>query len=134
MRIINLGPLVFYIEGKPQFDEHKVGKWMYFFKDKERVAGLCKAAVEQGIVLEAKHGDAPDGVSCFYLKCDDMESHKKVIQFFLDNDMIQKTKTGKLYNISFKLDDQTRAGEYGEMFKSEIKLEQFLDLYTGEWK
>ena len=62
-----------------------------------------------------------------------MESHKKVIQFFLDNDMIQKTKTGKLYNISFKLDDQTRAGEYGEMFQSEIKLEQFLDLYTGEW-
>lgn len=134
MRIINLGPWVFYIEGKPQFDEHKVGKWMYFFKDKERVAGLCKAAVEQGIVLEARHSDAPEGVSCFYLECDDMESHKKVIQFFLDNDMIQKTKTGKLYNISFKLDDQTRAGEYGEMFQSEIKLEQFLDLYTGEWK
>ncbi len=43
MRIINLGPWVFYIEGKPQFDEHK---WMYFFKDTERVAGLCKAAVE----------------------------------------------------------------------------------------
>ncbi len=134
MRIINLGPWVFYIEGKPQFDEHKVGKWMYFFKDKERVAGLCKAAVEQRIVLEAKHSDALDGVSCFYLGCDDVESHKKVIQFFLDNDMIQKTKTGKLYNISFKLDDQTRAGEYGEMFQSEIKLEQFLDLYTGEWK
>ena len=73
MRIINLGPQVFYIEGKHQFDEHKVGKWMYFFKDKERVAGLCKAVVEQGIVLEAKHSDAPDGVSCFYLECDDME-------------------------------------------------------------
>ncbi len=38
-----------------------------FFKDKESVVGLCKAAVEQGIVLEAKHSDAPDGVSCFYL-------------------------------------------------------------------
>ncbi|MDE7322533.1 MAG: hypothetical protein K2N73_07320 [Lachnospiraceae bacterium] len=49
MKIINLGPWVFYIEGKSQFDEHKVGKWMYFFKDKERVAGLCKAAVEQGL-------------------------------------------------------------------------------------
>ena len=40
----------------------------------------------------------------------------------------------RLYNISLQLDDQTRAGEYGEMFQSEIKLEQFLDLYTGEWK
>ncbi len=64
MRIVSLGSWVFYIEGKPQFDEHKVGKWMYFFKDKERAAGLCKTAVEQGIVLEAKHSDAPDGVSC----------------------------------------------------------------------
>ena len=62
-----------------------------------------------------------------------MESHKKVIQFFMSNDMIQKTKTGKLYNISFKLDDQTRAGEYGESYSGNIKLEQFLDLQTGEW-
>lgn len=51
------------------------------------------------MVLEAKHCDAPDGASCFYLECDDMESYKKVTQFFMDNDMIQKTKTGKLYNI-----------------------------------
>ena len=40
-----------------------------FFKDKERVVGLCKAAVEQGIVLEAKHSDAPDGVLGFYHIC-----------------------------------------------------------------
>lgn len=133
MEVINYGPWVYYIEGRPIFDEHKVGKWMYFFKDRERVAGLCEKAVKEGIVLEAKHSDAEEGVSCFYLECDDMETHKKVIQFFLDNDMIQKTKAGKLYNISFKLDDQTRAGEYGDEFTSNIKLEQFLDLVTGEW-
>ena len=78
--------------------------------------------------------ESPANRTLCSLECDDMESHKKVIQFFLDNDMIQKTKTGKLYNISFKLDDQTRAGEYGDMIQSEINLEQFLDLYTGEWK
>lgn len=69
----------------------------------------------------------------FYLECDDMDRQKKVIQFFLDNDMIQKTKSGRLYNISFKLDDQTRAGEYGESYNGNIKLVQFLDLQTGEW-
>lgn len=42
MRIINLGPWVFYIEGKPQFDEHKVGKWMCFFKDKREWQGFAK--------------------------------------------------------------------------------------------
>lgn len=55
------------------------------------------------IVLEAKHSDAEEGVACFYLECDDTETHKKVIQFFLDNDIIQKAKSRKLYNISFKL-------------------------------
>ena len=47
--------------------------------------------------------------------------------------MIAKTKTGKLYNISFKLDRQTLAGEYGENYNGTIKLEQFLNLQTGEW-
>jgi hypothetical protein len=39
----------------------------------------------------------------------------------------------RFYNISFKYDDQTRAGEYGEDFKGEIKLERFINLDTGEW-
>ncbi len=30
-------------------------------------------------------------------------------------------------------DDQTRAGEYGEGYNGNIKLEQFLDLHTGKW-
>ena len=131
-KVIN-SPWVFYLDGNPEFDDHKVGKWMYFFNDRKRVAGLCEKAIEEGIVLEAKHSDAEEGVACFYLEFNDMKTHKKVIQFFLDNDMIQKTKSGKLHNISFKLDDQTRAGEYGNEFVSVIKLEHFLNLITGEW-
>ena len=53
--------------------------------------------------------------------------------FMMDNELILKTKTGRLYNISFKFDDQTRAGEYGADFKGVIKLAQFIDLNTGEW-
>lgn len=133
MQVLNLGPWVFYIEDKPEFDSHKVEKRIYFFKDYDRASELCRRAVEEGIVLEAKHSNAGDGVSCFYLECDDMDRHKKVIQFFLDNGMIQKTKSGRLYNISFKLDAQTRAREYGEGYNGNIMLEQFLDLQTGEW-
>ena len=47
--------------------------------------------------------------------------------------MIRKTKTGKLYNISFKLDNQTRAMEYGDKFKGKITLSDFINLETGEW-
>ena len=64
---------------------------------------------------------------------DDIENHRRVIRFMMDNELILKTKTGRLYNISFKFDDQTRAGEYGADFKGAIKLAQFIDLNTGEW-
>lgn len=138
---------VFYISENASFDYDKVGKWMYFFKssdDIEHINELCSNAVEQDIIAEAKHtnpdsfglnphGSADSGVCCFYLNCDDIERHKKILTYFLENNMIQRTKKGKLYNISFKLDNQTRAGEYGKAFKSSIKLSNFINLDTEEW-
>ena len=131
---------VFYLEKDGDFDKEKCGKWMFFFnKDEvEKVDEICKKAVEQGVVKECKYSDVinfpkKDGVSCFYLNCDDEEGHKKVITYFLNNNLIPRTKSGKLYNISFKKDTQTRAKEYGDKFSSDIKLEQFIDLNTGEW-
>ena len=107
---------------------------MYFFNDKTFAASICQKAVKGGVVQEAKHSNAERGVACFYIEYDDVQAHKRVLQFMLENNLIQKTKAGKLFNISFKLDDQTRAGEYGADFKAEIKLADFIDLYTGEWK
>ena len=135
MRVVSQGGWIYYIEKTSiQLEDDRCGKWMYFFSDKEFVSHLCLEAVNNGIVSEAKHSDQSNGVACFYLNGDDFEGHKRVIGFFLDHNLIRKTKTGKLYNIAFKYDNQTRDGEYGEGFVSEIKLEQFLDLQTGEWK
>lgn len=47
MRIINLGPWVFYIEGKPQFDEHKVGKWMYFFNEETGIRNFLRRDLQE---------------------------------------------------------------------------------------
>ena len=135
MQTLELGGWVFYLSGQEGLlDHHKCGKWMYFFGDRDFVEGICQKAIQEGIVYECKHSDADEGVSCFYLNGDDIENHKRVIRFFLDNDLIRKTKTGKLYNIGFKYDDQTRAGDYGNDFKAEIKLERFIDLNTGDWR
>lgn len=128
--------------------DNKVGKWMYFFKesdDIERIERLCSDAVEQGIVECAKHTN-PDtlglnpnaknndeGVCCFYLNYDDIEGHKKILSYFIKNNMIKKKKTGRFYNISFKLDNQTRAGQYGSDFIAQIRLDKFINLDTGEW-
>ena len=140
MQTLNFGGWFFYLSGKENLlDKHKCGKWMAFFYDQPFAQDICKKAIECGACYECKCTDMeavnkPTGVICFYLNGDDLENHKRVIQFMLDNDLIRKTKTGKLYNISFKYDDQTRAGEYGEDFKAEIKLEKFIDLDTGRWK
>lgn len=119
--------------GKP-ITPDTYGKWMYFFNDLDFAFKLCVEAIESGVVAEAKHSAKSEGVCCFYLDGSDLDAHKKVIQFFLDHDLIQRTKAGKLFNISFKYNRQTRNGEYDEDFHAEFKLSQLIDLETGEWK
>ncbi|MCR5768669.1 MAG: hypothetical protein K6G45_09285 [Lachnospiraceae bacterium] len=121
----------------PKFNPNKVGKWMYFYKGTdgfEFTKKMCKLAIESKITFEAKISDNPfQGVSCFYTEIDDLKTHKKIISFFLEHNMIRKTKTGKLYDISFKLDSQTTAGQYSSNFNSELKLSEFINLNTAEW-
>lgn len=127
---------VHYLGNNYPFDPRKTGKWMYFFDgvaDAKRIAQLCETAVKEGLVEQAKHSNHIKGVACFYLNIDDTKTHQKILSFFLENNLIQKTKDGKLVNIGFKLDDQTRAGEYGERFKPRLTLDQFVDLHTGQW-
>ena len=98
---------------------------------------ICEKAITEKVCYECKCTDieltgAESGVICFYLNGDDIENHHRVIQFMMDNKLIQRTKTGRLYNISFKFDDQTRACEYGDGFESRIKLEQFINLNRDE--
>jgi dipeptidyl aminopeptidase/acylaminoacyl peptidase len=47
-----------------------------------------------------------------YLNGNDKEGHTRVLRYMLDNGLIRKTKSGKLYYISFKYDSQTFAGKY----------------------
>lgn len=134
MKIIENDFWVFYVgDNVSELKPNKCGKWMYFFSDMSFVADICKKAVEQGVVREAKHSNAESGVSCFYLNYDEIENHKKVISFFIENGLIRQTKTGKYYNISFKKDEQTIRGEYGDNYITELKLSDFVDLNTGKW-
>ena len=125
--------VVYFDPDKKQCDKEKAGKWILQFYNSEFGDKICQKAVDEGIVAQAKHSNAESGVCCFYVEYDDNAAHKRCIKFFLDNDLIRKAKTGRLYNISYKLDEQTRSGEYGNDFKAEIKLADFLDPVTREW-
>ena len=125
-------------DGPNLLDRHRCGKWMYFFDNQKFALDLCEKAIKENVCYECKCTDlemarTEAGVICFYLNGDDIENHRRVIQFMMDNKLIRKTKTGRLYNISFKFDDQTRAGIYGANFEGVIKLAQFVDLNTGNW-
>lgn len=123
---------VFYVGEDADSLGEKCGKWMYFFNDRAFAEEICRQAVEQGVVAESKHSDADDGVCCFYINGDDAAAHQRLLQFFLDKDLVRKKNDGSLYNIPFKFDTQTRAGEYGKEFASHIRLSQFVDLNTGK--
>lgn len=119
-------------------DRDKCGKWMVFFNDQSFAIGICEKAILEGVCYECKCSNMGErlcetGVICFYLNGDDVENHYRVIKFMIENGLIQKTKSGKLYNISFKFDSQTRAGQYGADFEGKIKLDSFVNLQTGEW-
>ncbi|WP_227495309.1 hypothetical protein [Bacillus cereus] len=114
---------------------------MWFFDDALAVEEhqsnhILTKAIEEDVVVKCKHTDKSDGVACFYLNGDDTTRHTKGIQFFIDNNLIRKTKSGKYYNITFKYENQTRAGEYNanSNFKAQLKLDQFLNLETGAFK
>lgn len=135
VNISKQGGWVFYYSSDIQLSSSKCGKWMYFFNDKAFVEQICSKAVNDNIVSECKHTDDKEGVACFYINVDDFDAHRRVITFFIENRLIKKTKTGRYYNISFKLDSETRRGEYSAFgtFTTEIKLERFINLQTGQW-
>ncbi len=103
---------------------------------------VAGTAVLNGVVVEVKYSN-PEiliaagqnyGVCCLYLNENEREGHTRVLRCMLDNGLIRKTMSGKLYDISFKYDSQTYAGKHmGSGFIGEIKLADFVNLETGEF-
>lgn len=101
---------------------------------------IAGTAVLDGVVVEAKYSSpetaivagSKQGVYRFYLNGNDREGHKRILNYMLDNGLVRRTKSSKLYNISIKYDSKTYAGKYkGSGFSGKIKLANYVDLETG---
>ena len=55
-----------------------------------------------------------------------MKSHRKVIEFMIQNDLLSKTKTGRYSNQIFSYDSKQADGT-----KIRYHLNEFIDLQTG---
>lgn len=95
-----------------EYDPDKVGKWMYFFYNRDFVDRVCSEAVERKIVNSAKYSNDIKGVACFYINGDDPVAHKRVLDYFFEKHLIPKGKYSKFRDISFKFDSQTLLGKY----------------------
>ena len=125
----------------PYLSEDSSGKWMCFLSKKyyllDYVSYICKEYMELNNLSShsCKIIDGNDSyVICFYIDIQNYKDHISCLSYLLQNHLVPKTKSGKLYNISFKLDNQTRNGEYGISFIPKLTLSDFFDLNTGEIK
>lgn len=121
--MIRQGGWYWYLSGEEaKLEKHKCGKYMYFFEDQSFAQRICEKAITEHVCYECKCTDmevqlAPTGVICFYLNGDDIENHKRVIQFMMDNDLIRKTKTGRYYNKDyFFIIDEINRGNMSKIF------------------
>ena len=122
-------------------NENKYGKWVVVSKPNgNNYNEFMKMRLEvflEDIADDIKIGEPTPKynhfVYVFYCNYDDIEKHKKIIKYMMKKNLIAKTKTGRYYNISYKLEDQTQRGEYGADFVPILKLEDFIDLYTGKF-
>ena len=122
-------------------NENKYGKWVVVSKPNgNNYNEFMKMRLEvflEDIADDIKIGEPTEKyhhyVYVFYCNYDDIEKHKKIIKFMMKKNLIAKTKTGTYYNISYKLEDQTQRGEYGDKFVPILKLEDFIDLNTGKF-
>ncbi|EPT1453043.1 hypothetical protein ACVOZ6_004698 [Escherichia coli] len=108
------------------------GKWCVYFYGQDYARQVCERAIEEGVTQACKHNAADSGMLIFFAEMTDRAAVKRIAQWLIDNDLIRKTGKGKLYNIAFKSDEQTAAGEYGKNFEAEIKLGDLFDLTTGK--
>lgn len=114
------------------FDPKKVGKWMYFYYDVNQADAYCRRAVDNCITNRAKHSNATSGICGFYVDIGDNDGHRRVIKFLLDNDLVRRTASGRLFDIAFKYEVSDYFGDFGEATLPKLKLSDFVDLDSGE--
>ena len=133
----------YYIAKDSEYDfkEEQCGSWRYYFDaSKESLAfvrKICEQAILEGVVAEIKHSNEEamkikgSGLCCFYCNGDDEDTHKKVIAFFIQNNMLLRDDYGNLRNMAFKYDSTAKRGKKGSV---PVQLGDFVNLKTGEFK
>ena len=123
---------VYYLGECMDLEVDESGKWVYDFEDSIVVEELCEYAVAHDLVQASKYCKVGRGVACFYLNKKDTKGHKRFLSYLLQQNLIPKTATGRLQNLSF-LGDQPIREEKDEInHPAPLTLETFIDLDSAQ--
>ncbi len=119
------------------FGSDNPGRWCYYFTNQQYADLLCRAAVDSDVATMCKCENKSKGSVYFYVHTHNMAEQKRFLEFFIGNNLVQKTKKGNLFNVSFKSDKNPFTSGHGFTKEGSItvvaKLDSFIDLSTGEW-
>lgn len=119
------------------------GKWLVSTETEGDADRLCMEAAGLECVAETKrttamhpwHTDDNDWLCCIYTDAEDEDKIKKALGFLIKNGWVRRKRDGTLWNIAYKTDEQTRAGEYEGAYRESAqrrKLYDYADARTGE--
>ena len=109
------------------------GKWEDHFTDSSFAHHVCREAIAQGAAAAAKMSDAGKGVCCFYINGNDMEAHKRMLEFMLCKNMIRRRGDGAFFDTRFIFNPFEKSSLQTECL-SDIKLSQFVNLKRGRMR
>ena len=126
-----------FVELNPHYSEFD-GFWQIYAPNEftEDLIQYLVDAIEYG-ALDSGRVDTSyqreSTVCLLHCNSKDRNAMKDILKYLLATNKIPKTQAGKLYNISYKFNAQSQAGLTGDRFVALIKLEDYVDLYTGEF-
>ena len=126
-----------FVELNPHYSEFD-GFWQIYAPNEftEDLIQYLVDAIEYG-ALDSGRVDTSyqreSTVCLLHCNSKDHNAMKGILKYLIATNKIPKTQVGKLYNISYKFNTQSQAGLTGDKFVALIKLEDYVDLYTGEF-
>lgn len=113
-------------------DSIKAGGWIWYFKRIIDAKKKCQDTVELELAGASKHSNSDDGVAIFSLNIDDIEGHIKLIEYMIENDMIEYEHDNVYRDISFVVSLSSTTPMLQHSIPQMLKLSSFVNLETHE--
>lgn len=111
--------------------DYQWGRWVFPVQDFDMARDICVCAVGAAVcpIAEMNKFDSRGvGVSFYVYGCD-MQGHRAILDFLLDNELVSRDGFNMYAGVAF----HPLSEKYSSERLDVIKLEDMIDTYSGEW-